>query len=142
MGQVKQENNNVSLSLFEGISNEEPSWASALKIQSEVRALGFDWPDFKGALAKVVEETQELDEAHDTGDRDKVEEEYGDLLFAVLKCGHYLNLDPEKALKRANEKFMKRFLCMLQEAQTQGLEPQGLSLDAWMALWRRAKKQL
>lgn len=84
-----------------------PALIYAEKVQSRAKRSGFDWPEVSGALDKLREETAELEQAMDQ--KDRAEEELGDLLFAAVNVARRLELDPEQALMRATQKFMKRF---------------------------------
>jgi len=83
--------------------------SAALQIQAEAGSVGFDFPDNASAIAKISEETRELQADIASGTSDALLEEAGDLLFSVVNVARMLNLDPEKALRKANEKFVRRF---------------------------------
>src|SRR2546422_10957025 len=81
----------------------------ACRLQQGAAAVGFDWPDASGPLAKVKEEIGELEREAGKGKRETVEDEIGDLLFAVVNLARKLGVDPDDALERANDKFRRRF---------------------------------
>src|SRR2546425_1871974 len=81
----------------------------ACRLQQGAAAVGFDWPDASGPLAKVKEEIGELEREAGKGKRETVEDEIGDLLFAVVNLARKLGVDPDHALERANDKFRRRF---------------------------------
>src|SRR2546428_4872078 len=81
----------------------------ACRLQQGAAAVGFDWPDASGPLAKVKEEIGELEREAGKGKRETVEDEIGDLLFAVVNLARKLGVDPDHALDRANDKFRRRF---------------------------------
>ncbi len=110
-----------------------PALERAAKLQKRAARTGFDWPDIEGPKAKIREELDEIAEAP----AEELEEEVGDLLFAVVNFARHLKIDPEEALRKANRKFEKRF--RLIEA-TPGFEQ--MSLDEMEALWVEAKKAL
>ena len=114
-----------------------PALTYAEKIQSRAKRSGFDWPSAKGAVDKIREETDELCEAIRAGTC--VEDELGDLLFAAVNAARKLEIDPEKALSRASEKFKRRFAAMEQMA---GDKLSDLELEEMIALWDRAKEQI
>jgi tetrapyrrole methylase family protein/MazG family protein/ATP diphosphatase len=86
-----------------------PSLTRAQRVGEKVERVGFDWPDARGSLAKVTEEMGELEQAIGAGDRAHVENEFGDLLFALVNLARHLELDAEGALRRAIDKFQHRF---------------------------------
>ncbi len=113
-----------------------PALIYAEKVQSRAKRSGFDWPEVQGAVDKLREETDELEEV--LSQRDRAEEELGDLLFAAVNVARKLDIDPEEALMGATRKFMTRFAAMEHSA---GDKLSGLSLDEMTALWNAAKKQ-
>ena len=121
-------------SALAGVALALPALMRADKLQKRAARVGFDWPDASGARAKVVEEIAEVDAA--TAQEHRAEE-IGDLLFAVVNWARKLEIDPEVALRRAGEKFERRFGAMEELSADQSLA--GLSLDAMEALWQRAK---
>ncbi len=86
-----------------------PALSRAAKLQKRAAGVGFDWVDIQGPLAKVREELAEVEQALDAGDNQAIEEELGDLLFAVVNVSRYLKVDPEQALRKASQKFERRF---------------------------------
>lgn len=116
-----------------------PALSLARRIQENAAAVGFDWPDVSGALEKVKEEVKELEEVLQEGDSRRVEEELGDLLFAVVNIARFSGIDPEVALRRATEKFASRFRMVENFAKERGLELNRLSLEQLDALWEEAK---
>ena len=100
--------------------------------------VGFDWETPEAVLEKVAEEVREL-RAAPAADRDHLEEEAGDLLFAAMNVARFLKLDPELALRRANDKFEARFRAMEQEAARSGRKLEGASPAELDALWERVK---
>ncbi len=111
-----------------------PALAAAQKIAEQAARIGFDWPDAAGPLAKVGEELAELQAELAAGNRSASEEEYGDLLLAAVNLGRHLGVDAEQALRRANDKFRRRFTAMIDE---NGLQP--LSAEQWQARWETVK---
>src|SRR5881396_2681087 len=102
--------------------------AKADRLQRRAARVGFDWPDARGPLAKVKEETAEL------------ERELGDLLFAVVNLARKLGIDPDHALARANDKFRRRFEALERLAQQRGLVMGRASLEQLDRLWEEVKK--
>src|SRR2546425_6614439 len=94
----------------------------AFELQQRAAAVGFDWPDARGPLEKVKEELGELERATGDGQRATIEEEVGDLLFAVVNLARKLDIDPQAALEQANGKFKRRFEQVERLAEQRGLE--------------------
>ncbi len=122
---------------LEAVARSLPALWRARKVQGRAKDAGFDWPEeeLSGPLAKVDEETAELHQAlNGQGD---VEEELGDLLFALVNLARHAGLDPEKALNKASDKFIRRFGAMesLSDAPLKELSP-----EAYLALWQKAKQ--
>jgi len=105
----------------------------ACRLQQGAAAVGFDWPDASGPLAKVKEEIAELE-------RETSEAELGDLLFAVVNLARKLGVDPDHALERANDKFRRRFAAVERLAQQRGLVMGRASLEQLDRLWEEVKK--
>ena len=116
-----------------------PGLTRAVKLQKRAGRVGFDWPDARSVLDKIAEETEELNEAMASGDRDHVEEEFGDLLFVLANLSRHLDIDPESALRRANEKFIRRFKHIEKTFAERGESLGDASLDAMEAVWNEAK---
>ena len=116
-----------------------PALWRAEKVQKKAAKAGFDWPDVSGAFEKIGEETAELREAaaHQTN----MEEELGDLLFAVVNAARFLEIDPENALNRATDKFITRFQRVEDGANSAGTDMKSMSLSELEQLWQRAKQQ-
>jgi uncharacterized protein YabN with tetrapyrrole methylase and pyrophosphatase domain len=102
--------------------------------------VGFDWPDWRGPLDKVREETSELATELDHGaDRRRVEHELGDLMFAAVNLGRKAGVDPRAALEAANRRFTNRFRAVEQLAQARGVDVHTAGLDALDAVWDDVK---
>jgi MazG family protein len=116
-----------------------PALLAAFLIGRKVSAFGFDWPDAAGVLAKVREETGELEAAVSEGDTAGIEEELGDLMFSLASLSRKLGVDPELALRKANAKFVRRFRALESEVRSSGRELGSLSLTEMDAIWDRHK---
>ena len=116
-----------------------PALARALKLQRRAARVGFDWPDTTDVLDKIVEEARELADERD-GDPDRIEDEFGDLLFVVVNLGSHLQLDPEKALRRTNAKFERRFRAVEAALAAEGRRPEDATLAEMDAHWDDAKR--
>lgn len=115
-----------------------PGLTRAVKLQKRAARIGFDWKNPRDVLEKISEETAELVEVIDAGDPDRIEDEFGDLLFVIANLSRHLNVDPEAALRRANEKFSRRF----RHVEKRLIEQERLgeaSLDEMEELWVEAK---
>ncbi|NOX83044.1 MAG: nucleoside triphosphate pyrophosphohydrolase [Alphaproteobacteria bacterium] len=111
----------------------------AVKLQKRAARVGFDWTDAGDVLNKIVEETRELTEAIDNADPDAIEDEFGDLLFVLANLSRHLKVDPEAALRRSNEKFIRRFQFIEREVARSERNMDAVSLDEMEALWNQAK---
>ncbi|MXU66157.1 nucleoside triphosphate pyrophosphohydrolase [Oceanomicrobium pacificus] len=116
-----------------------PALTRAVKLQKRAARVGFDWPDIGQVVDKIAEEAAELADEQGSGDRDRIEEEYGDLLFVVANLARHLDLDPEAALRRANAKFESRFAYIEDRLAEQGRRPDQSDLAEMDALWDAAK---
>lgn len=121
------------------VPRELPALMRAAKIQQKASAVGFDWPDVSGAYDKIIEETQELRKAVESGVQDDVIEELGDLLFSVVNVSRFLKCDAEEALTAASDKFINRFIRVEQLAKENGVDMEKASLEKLDKLWDIAK---
>jgi nucleoside triphosphate diphosphatase len=115
-----------------------PALSRAAKLQKRAASVGFDWADVQGPIAKVEEELAEVNAALGSGNADAIEEELGDLLFSVVNVSRYLKIDPERALRKANQKFERRFHYIETHSSLALVDT---SLDAMNQLWDKAKLQ-
>ncbi len=123
-------------SLLDDVPVGLPGLTRAVKLQKRAARVGFDWKQAKDVLSKISEETAELAEAMDLKDSDKIEDEFGDLLFVLANLSRHLKVDPEAALRRTNEKFIRRFQYIEEKL---GDKLPDASLDEMEALWTEAK---
>jgi MazG family protein len=126
-------------SVLEGVPREMPALARADRLTEKASRVGFDWPDASGARAKLAEELAELDEAAAAGDRDALEHELGDLLFAAANLGRKLGVAPEEALRGAVSRFISRFSHVERELARRGVPHGEATLAEMDALWDEAK---
>ena len=96
-------------SIFDGVPEGLPSLLKARRVQEKAKRVGFDWNNIEGTLDKVKEEFDELSEAIKFGKKEKISEEFGDLLFSLVNVSRFLDIDAEDSLRQTIEKFMKRF---------------------------------
>jgi nucleoside triphosphate diphosphatase len=126
-------------SVLDGVALALPALSRAAKIQRRAARIGFDWPDEAGVFAKIEEEIVELrDEVGRNADKGALEDEVGDLLFAVTNLARKLEIDPETALRRATAKFERRFRRVEKLATERAT---GTDLDALEALWQEVKRE-
>lgn len=118
-----------------------PALMRAVKLQKRAARVGFDWPDISMVVEKIVEEARELSETREENNHRHLTEEYGDLLFVIANLGRHLNIDPEEALRGANNKFTRRFRFIEAELKKLGKSPVESDLDEMDALWDAAKEQ-
>lgn len=116
-----------------------PAFERAVKLQQKASTVGFDWNDARLVLDKIEEETREVREALDLGESAHIEEEIGDLLFAMANLARHAGVDPDIALAKANEKFARRFHAIETALTAQGRTLEDASLDEMEALWVAAK---
>jgi ATP diphosphatase len=122
-----------------GIPAALPALTRAQKLTAKAAKVGFDWPEPNQVIEKIHEELEEVKEASSSGDRDKIEDEIGDLLFAVTNLARHYGIDPERALRRTNAKFERRFAAIEQALGQQNRSLDEASLDEMEELWVRAK---
>ena len=118
-----------------------PALLRAYRVQEKAAAVGFDWDDVGGVLAKLREEVAEVEEAIQGGQDGKVAEEIGDLLFAVVNLARFVKTDPEAHLRAATEKFRARFDRVTAMLQSEGRSPETAGLPELDRLWQAAKRE-
>lgn len=124
-----------------GVALSLPALKRAQKLGKRAAGVGFDWPDRKGVRDKIAEELEELEEAVGTRDPAQVEEEFGDLLFAIVNLARHLDVDAENALMGANRKFERRFADMEKAIRDSGQRFRDHSLESLDRQWRAAKRR-
>jgi ATP diphosphatase len=128
-------------SLMDDVPRALPALLRALKLQRRAATVGFDWASAPKVIEKLTEEANEIADAQAEGaPRERIAEEVGDLLFVVANLARHLNVDPEAALRSANEKFVRRFKFIEQSLATEGKSPAAATLDEMERLWQLAKK--
>ena len=132
----------VDQSAIAGVARALPALKRAQKLGERASAVGFDWPDRSGVDEKIREELSELEVAVAARDRAAIDEEFGDLLFAVVNLARHLAVDPEAALTAANYKFERRFRAMEQAILGKGRQLTELTLESLDQQWRAAKQRL
>lgn len=127
--------------VLEGVPAAMPALVKANRIQEKARGVGFDWEYKEQVWDKVKEEVDELSHEITRADKDKMEAEFGDLLFAVVNAARLYGIDPEAALERTNLKFMKRFNYLESKTLLQGKSLHDMSLAQMDEIWEEAKKR-
>ena len=136
----KEKNLDSYTAMLKDVPHYLPALMRSEKIQKKAGSVGFDWQETEPVYDKVNEEISELKEAAKTGNAERIEEEYGDLLFSVVNLGRHLKVTPEIALTKASDKFIKRFEKMEAEAVKDNLDMAQLSLEELDKLWENSKK--
>lgn len=132
----EKKNQDAAGSILDGVPVVLPAMTRAVKLQAKAARVGFDWPSVDFVYEKMNEEIAELKQ--ETA-RDRQQAEYGDLLFAMANLGRHLDIDPEHALRAANEKFLRRFRHIEDELAKRGSSPGQSTLAEMDALWDAAK---
>jgi XTP/dITP diphosphohydrolase len=127
-------------SVLEGVPKSLPALVKASRIQEKVKAVGFDWEEPQQVWEKVQEELDEFQIEVQAGDQDKMEAEFGDVLFSMINYARFLNINPEDALERTNKKFIKRFQYLESKAGELGKPLMDMTLVEMDVFWEEAKK--
>ena len=125
--------------VLEGVPNSLPSLVKAHRIQDKVRNVGFDWEEREQVWDKVQEEFNELKEEIAHKDADKMEAEFGDLFFSLINAARLYKVNPDNALERTNQKFIRRFNYLEEHTLKQGRSLKEMTLAEMDALWNEAK---
>lgn len=128
-------------SVVEGVPKSLPALVKASRIQEKVKAVGFDWEESEQVWEKVEEEIAEFHAEVQARDADKMQAEFGDVLFSLINYARFLNINPEEALERTNKKFIKRFQYLESKASELGKPLMNMSLAEMDVFWNEAKKQ-
>lgn len=127
-------------SVLDGVPQSLPAIVKAYRIQEKVKGVGFDWEKPEQVWEKVEEELQEFKvEAEKENEKDKMEAEFGDLLFSLVNYARFLDINPEDALERTNKKFIKRFKYLESESKKDGKDISDMSLAEMDVYWNKAK---
>jgi XTP/dITP diphosphohydrolase len=127
-------------SVLEGVPKGLPALVKASRIQDKVKGVGFDWEEPHQVWDKVQEELQELQVEVASGNQDKMEAEFGDVLFSMINYARFLNVNPEDALERTNKKFIARFQYLESKASELGKPLMDMTLAEMDVFWNEAKK--
>lgn len=127
-------------SVLEGVPKSLPALVKASRIQDKVKGVGFDWEESHQVWEKVQEELNELQEEVKVGNQDKMEAEFGDVLFSMINYARFLKINPEDALERTNKKFIKRFMYLESKTGELGKNLSDMSLAEMDVFWEEAKR--
>lgn len=129
-------------SVLEGVPKSLPAMVKANRIQEKARGVGFDWDNKEQVWEKVQEELNELKvEINEAASKEKIENEFGDLLFSIINYARFIDIDPESALERTNKKFISRFQYLEQKAKALGKNLHDMTLAQMDEIWEEAKTQ-
>ncbi len=127
-------------SVLEGVPKSLPALVKANRIQDKVAGVGFDWEEPEQVFEKLQEELEELQHEVSENNKDKIEAEFGDVLFSMINYARFLKVDPENALERTNKKFIKRFQYLESKAKAMGKSMKDMTLAEMDVYWEEAKK--
>ncbi|WP_299211210.1 nucleoside triphosphate pyrophosphohydrolase [uncultured Aquimarina sp.] len=127
-------------SVLEGVPKSLPALVKASRIQDKVAGVGFDWEEPQQVFEKLQEELAELQHEIDEHNQDKIESEFGDVLFSMINYARFLNVNPEDALERTNKKFIKRFQYLEEKAKEKSKSLKDMTLAEMDVFWEEAKK--
>jgi MazG family protein len=129
-------------SALDGVPKELPGLLRAYRVGQRAHAVGFDWPDEKGVIAKIEEELDEVKTAIASGDKQHASDEIGDLLYAIVNLSRHLDTDPEASIRSTIGRFEERFRLVEERCRADGDDPHDLTLEQLDAHWEAAKAQL
>lgn len=143
--EVKRNWENIKLkegkkSVLEGVPNGLPALVKANRVQDKVSGVGFDWEEPEQVFGKLEEELKEFKVEVKAGDIDKMESEFGDVMFSMVNYARFLNINPENALERTNKKFIKRFQYLEEKTKELGKTLNDMTLAEMDVFWEEAKQ--
>lgn len=137
---LKQKEKDGNKSVLSGVPAALPALIKAYRIQDKARNVGFDWEERSQVWDKVKEEIGEFEAEVENMDRDKAEAEFGDLMFSLINAARLYKINPDNALERTNQKFIKRFNYLEEHTLKQGKQLTDMTLAEMDAIWEEAKK--
>jgi len=126
-------------SVLEGVPKSLPAMVKAMRLQEKAQGVGFDWDNKEQVWDKVQEELAEFQEEVKSGDMQKTEEEFGDVLFSLINYARFIGVNPETALEKTNKKFIYRFQYLEENAKIEGKALKEMTLPEMEAYWQKAK---
>lgn len=127
-------------SVLSGVPKSLPSTVKAMRLQEKAKQVGFEWDNKEQVWDKVKEEMNELLEVVNTNEKERIEEEYGDLIFSLINYARFLDIDAENALEKTNKKFIARFTKMEEEAIGKGKNLHDMTLEEMDTIWNEIKR--
>lgn len=140
--QLKLKEKGRSKRVMSGVPKIMPSIIKAMRMQDKARSVGFDWERKEHVWGKVEEEILELKEEFKSGDLNRMEDEFGDVMFSLINSARLYDINPDDALERTNKKFLKRFAYIEDKVNEQGRKIKDLSLSEMNIMWEEAKQTL
>jgi len=137
--QLKLKEKDGNRSVLAGVPKSLPAMVKANRIQDKARGMGFDWEHRDQVWNKVQEELGELQDEMNNGTEDSIEDEFGDLFFSLINAARLYGVNPENALERTNQKFIKRFNYLEEKTIKQGIDLKKMSLQEMDKIWEEAK---
>ena len=128
-------------SVLEGVPRSLPAIVKAFRIQEKVRGVGFDWDNKSQIWEKVLEEIRELKVEVEKKNKERIESEFGDVLFALINYARFIDVNPEDALERCNKRFIKRFQIMESKLKKEGKDLSAMKLEEMEKYWQWAKNE-
>ncbi|MDF2368741.1 nucleoside triphosphate pyrophosphohydrolase, partial [Sneathiella sp.] len=139
---AKKKDSDKALSALDGVAETLPALTRAVKLQKRAARVGFDWPSIAPVFDKIEEELGELRaEINKNGGKERIAEEYGDLLFVLANLGRHLELEPETVLRSANRKFIRRFQIVEQRIENKGKSLDNSSLEEMDEVWNEVRAE-
>lgn len=139
--QIKLKEKDGNKSVLSGVPEALPSLIKSYRIQDKARNVGFDWEEREQVWEKVKEEICEFEAEVATMDKDKAEAEFGDVMFSLINAARLYKINPDNALERTNQKFIRRFNYLEEHTIKQGKNLAGMTLEEMDAIWNEAKKK-
>lgn len=138
--EIKLQEKGGNKTVLEGVPSSLPSMVKAYRIQDKARNSGFDWNDRQDVWDKVKEEINELEVEIEKANADKMEAEFGDMIFSIINAARLYGVNPDNALERTNQKFIYRFNYMEKKIKDSGKVLRDMTLDEMETIWQEAKR--
>lgn len=129
------------ISAIDGVPGGLPALMLAMEVSKRAAKVGFEWPNLDGVIDKLREETGELEKALESGDKDHIKHEIGDLLFTVVNLARWTKIDAEESLREMLVRFRERFTAIEEQARVNGRDVSDLTIDEMDAIWNEAKRK-
>ncbi|MCQ2228666.1 MAG: nucleoside triphosphate pyrophosphohydrolase [Bacteroidales bacterium] len=137
--QLKLKEKDGNKSVLSGVPSALPALIKAYRVQGKAKGVGFDWDNVDGAWDKLQEEIAEFKQEVDKNDKDNMEAEFGDMLFSLINIARHYHINPENALERTNQKFIRRFNYLEEHTIKQGRDLKDMTLEEMDKYWNEAK---